>query len=242
MTIAHVQGNSAQAFGGAGVSGSLMQVTISAVGSGNSLVGVVSGGVGSGQTLTSITDDKGNTYTILDSSVATGAGFATYTFALGNITNGPSTITANWSASVNNWGLAVDEFSGTLANSNPIDNSGASHIGNFQTAPGTGANGATSTAITTVANGCAIWGATIDHSGTANNATAGTGFTLAQTMSIKGITEYLIQSTAGSIAATATLSAVQTQFTAMIALAPAGGGGGGLRPLLLPTRRIFVRR
>jgi len=217
MAIAHIQGNVFQTFTAAATT----PVTLgSTVGVGNAIVGSVT--AADTVTLTSVTDDKSNTYTILDSHDLA-ANDISYTFCLGNITNGPKTITANWSSSASGHNaILVDEYSGVIANTNPIDNSGAAHVGNFQAAPGTGTDGATSTAVTTITNGCMIWGSTANLAGDSNPATAGTGFTPRQAASIKGLTEDLLQSTAGSIAATFTLSTSQGEFTALIALQPIG--------------------
>jgi hypothetical protein len=107
----------------------------------------------------------------------------------------------------------------------PVENAGAC---NFQSSPGTGTDAVTSTAETTTAADF-IAGATVAESGNATTYTQGTGFTSVTnfTSGFRGRSEYLIQSGAGSQAATFTSSSNVASSTCMAQFMPATGGGGG---------------
>lgn len=179
-----------------------------AVGSGNLVVGVVTWDSASGQgTLNTVTDNKGNTYTISDSINSAGDTQQAASFSLGNVTGGPTVITANFTSTGggDHWiTIVVSEYSGGPAAADFRDG----HTGQLQTAVGTGANAISSGNITTTANGDLIWGATVSPTSTPT-ATAGTGFTLRGSDITNTFTydEDQVQTTAGSIAATFTASA-----------------------------------
>lgn len=138
------------------------------VGSGHAVVGVIAFG-GSG-TLTSVTDDKSNIYN--HSGITIFSSNNCYTFWLGNITNGPQTITVNVTSNGSTFRGICAEYSGAVAASDPRD--GIASQG--QTTPGTGANAITSGTITTSHPNAVIWGGTLALSFQAQ-AAAGTGFT-----------------------------------------------------------------
>jgi hypothetical protein len=239
MAIAHIEGNDAQAFGPQ----PSLAVTTAGAGtlpSGTAVVGVVvADDIGSG-TFASILDDKLNSYPII--ATVTNNSRRASIFALGNITNGPKTITVTYASNDGNVQIAFDAYSGCLANSNPVDNSGASFALQVVPTPGTGADGVTSGSVTTVTNGCLIWGAGVHMAAQSAVLSAGTGETSRQSGNLGLLTEDKAQVTAGTIASTFTSSANDASAAGLVALAPAGGGGGGSGLVLRLPRRIFVRR
>lgn len=207
MAFVHVQGNAA---GAAGPAASIGVTLGAAVGSGNLVVGWCSWGSATLTVLTSVTDDKGNTYTIsakqADAANTQSVGF----FFLGNITNGPTVFTANFSPNQNFLQIGVDEYSGVLAAADPSD----SHA--ISAAVQTGSVAAdflSSGNFTTAVNGDLIWGATVDTS-TVALATGGTGYTrrTTNTSQCDSASEDKTQATAGSVAATFTAGAVGGRY------------------------------
>lgn len=94
------------------------------VASGGLIAGIVSWGSAS-SLISSITDDKGNTYTLLNSSPdiqldTQGDTISACTFYGKNLTGGPTIITATFSSTVIRRGLGVIEFSGRDASA-PLD-------------------------------------------------------------------------------------------------------------------------
>lgn len=172
------------------------------VGSGN----LYCGGVchDSTQTLNSVTDDQSNTYNLSSTFTDTTNAIAVTAFWLGNVTNGPKTITLHFSASTNACGV-VSEFSGDLAASNPNDGS----TGQFQSSIASGANNQTSTSITTTTAGDLIFGVGVDSgnntaptTGTSPNAFTSINTADNTTLILSIRTEFFSQAAAGSIAAT----------------------------------------
>lgn len=183
---------------------------------GNSLVSDV---------VNSITDDKSNTYTIVD-TVRDATNSETFVSAYAfNITNAPITITATLNASRNFNGILVDEFSGILT-TNPIDG----HAMQVQAAPGTGANAITSGNFTTASNGDLIYGCNVDTAGP-GDANSGTGFTQDLFLSNGFVTEHKVQSSAGSVAATFTATTGTDGFIT---------GGMGFKPTVTTTTGILL--
>ncbi|MGZ4849799.1 MAG: beta strand repeat-containing protein, partial [Candidatus Bathyarchaeia archaeon] len=198
--------------------GLTLPLTGSVIQSGSTVVGAVT--VAVSQTLVSVTDDKGNSYTIFDHTTDS-RGQENYAFILGNITNGPSTITATFtSSSAGFTGLIWDEYSGVAALTDPRDG----HVVNLQQNPITVATDAiTSTPITTTINGDLIWGATI-NSNNSDSPVAGTGFTSRERDGTGAPmnSEDMVQTTAGSVAATFTPPTINgSQTTFVVALKPA---------------------
>jgi hypothetical protein len=120
--------------------------------------------------------------------------FSAWRFVLGNIINGPKTVTVNLSpASGGSLGLIVDEYSGAQAAADPRDG----HAGQLQAS----ATAATSGNFTTTVSGNLIYGASCNT----NNATmpsAGSGFTARQSQASGAAlyTEDMVQSAAGATA------------------------------------------
>ena len=80
----------------------------------------------------------------------------------------------------------------------------------------------TSNSATTTTAGDLIFGAFMDDSGT-TTITAGTGFTQRQFASSDSTSEDMIQSSAGSVAATANFGASTDYLAQMVAFKPGGG-------------------
>jgi hypothetical protein len=220
MAITRVQGNTHQ---NGATSSSTVAVTLGApVGTGNMLCVSIGSVHTSGTQTFTVTDDKGNTYTSVDALADTGNSFAFGTAYILNVTNAPTVITATiriagTPTAETFASIQVDEFSGVSA----FDG----HAINNQVSPATTANAVTSTAITTTANGDLIYGTVVDILG-GGTITKGTPFTQDLSVASAYMTEHLIQSTAGSIAATFTASvSTDAWITAVMAFKAATSSG-----------------
>ena len=179
--------------------------------------------------MSSIVDNKGNTYTIVD-DVQVNSDRAV-SFYKANISGGSDPqFTITFSGAVTLRTLGFREVSGADTSS-PL----AAHAANAQATPGSGTNAITSTAATPSTSNCLIsgWsvGGTIDHA-------AGTGFTRdAAIGSPAGETvaaEHLVQGAAASIAATFTEEGTTGDvLTFMMAFKEPGAGGATTRNLML---------
>ena len=167
-------------------------------------------------TLDTVVDNLGNSYVFAGDATSGGDGLGQMWNYYAVVTvGGACTITATFSASKSYGRIFAHEISGVDLTS-PLDQ----HAGLYQSNAGTGTDAVTSTAQTTVYDGEYIFGCTeIVNSLTI---TAGTNFTelLDQTT---GSSEYYIQPTAGSIAATFTESAgFARNNTVMMTFKPSG--------------------
>ena len=144
-----------------------------------------------------------------------------------NVSSGACTVTANFSASALAF-VTAHEVSGTNTT-----NSNDGNAANTQAAPGTGTDAVTSTSITTTTNGAYIFGASMGTNvGSAIN--AGTGFTLREQAAAGFTTEDLVQTSAGSIAATFTnTNAGEYNISMVMALKEAGGAAAAPNNLML---------
>jgi hypothetical protein len=134
----------------------------------------------------------------------------------------PNTVTVTLGTTGGYRRVIVSEYSG-IATTAPLDVTAKS-----QGTSTTAANGATSTAATTTANGNLIFGVTMDDSGNFATINAGTGFTRRASLNGMDIaTEDSIQATAGSVAATFTYSRADRYLAQMAAFKAASTGGGG---------------
>jgi hypothetical protein len=193
-----------------------------AVASGDTVCGLVSFGHAASSALTSVTDNKSNTYNLETLTFDSTNDQDVIAFSLSNITNGPTVITANFTNAEGGQSIIIDEFSGcATAASDERDLPAAA--GNFQNTPGTGTNAVTSPSRTTVTNGDLLYGATSNNAGDDTTLTAGTGFTLTGTSSgVSGNTaamlksEWMVQTTAGAVAATFTNSPSADRVTFLI--------------------------
>ena len=167
-------------------------------------------------------DTLGNTYLVAVNDFDSGnrQGLATlYAF---NIRAGANTVTVTFGTTGGYRRVIVSEYSG-IAMTAPLDVTAKS-----QGTSTTAANGATSTAATTTANGNLIFGVTMDDSGNFATINAGTGFTRRASLNGMDIaTEDSIQATAGSVAATFTFSRADRYLAQMAAFKAASTGGGG---------------
>lgn len=224
MPVAHVQGKATAI--SASTSAATIPITLdSAISSGSTIAGIATWSNRTA-TATSVTDDMGNSYTIVDDVSDTTNDQRAISFYRANITNAPITITVNLSGSESGRASNVREISGADTTA-PLDK----NFGAGPTAWGTGANAVTSGNQTTTANGEYIFGGTVDTSAlrTANFA-LGTGFsTLIQdgllSTRINTATEHQIQTSAGAIAATFTQTAADTGICFIMTFKAAAGGG-----------------
>ena len=128
----------------------------SVVTSGNTVAGFVTWGSDIATNLSTVTDDKGNTYTIVRKTNSTGGhNQSIASFYLQNIINSPQTLTATFSPAMAWRGIAVHEISGlcttatTPSCATPLDQ----ETGQAQTTPGTGTDLVTSGPVTTTKSG-----------------------------------------------------------------------------------------
>jgi len=202
VAAAYVQSGSASANG---VGETTVAVTLTnPVGSGNLVCGIVQFGASAGS-LTSVTDDKGNTYTLQRTITDSTNNNKLVSFWRANITNGPITVTANLGGYYLYRAMAIHEVSGIVAAS-ALD----VETGQLQTNPGTGTNGCTSGNVLTTVNGDYVFGAVVNISQlrAIPHWNAGTGFGKREekgSTSLADIcTEDLVQGSSGLVAATFT--------------------------------------
>jgi hypothetical protein len=214
MAFTRVQGG-ANATGGA--SQSTIAVTLGAtIGVGNHICGYFEGATGAGISISSITDDKSNNYTIVDTLLDTSTNvLSASSFYLLNITNSPITITITISSATTFLNIIVDEFSGAVGGLDV-------HAINLQASVATTSNAVTSGSVTAPNGGSLVFGATANQGN--SNATTGTGFTTGQVSEPAGddfaYTEHILSRAAGSVAATFTSSATDNYLTAIMVFRP----------------------
>ncbi len=153
--------------------------------------------------IATVTDNHSNTYTAVDTTT-TGASFRSSTFYALSFPGGlPTTITATFSTGTSDYpAILVDEFSGVAASA-ALDG----HNQQIQ-ASASGTDALSSNTFSTSANGDLIWGiAAIPN---ATGASAGTGLTAEQSLVSAYYTEFKIQSSSGSVAATFTPTGTST--------------------------------
>ena len=198
-------------------SGTTIGLTLGAtVGAANLIAGQIAFLSGN---LLSIVDDKANSYVPVDT--VSGNGLTIVSFYLANITNGPKTITATFSASQVFSSLIVDEYS-NIAASSPLDN----HQIKYQPSIPSGNDGISSGAAITQFSGDLIYGA---MNGPGDAIAAGSNFTLRQATGDGEHSEDMVQAAAGSISATFTFApgAVSSAWSAMMAFKRKGAPTGG---------------
>lgn len=145
----------------------------------------------SSNTVTSITDDKSNSYTVVN-AVTTVGGFTWTGVAFwsgGALTNGPLTITVNSSFSTSNLWITLGEFTppaGTLS----LD-------GNSSNKDNVGTTQPTAGSFTTTVNGDLIYCAVFKAGGGISG--VGSGFTAGQGVTSDFADEFQTQTSAGSI-------------------------------------------
>lgn len=214
-----------------GTTATTIAATVSAVGAGNMIAGVVSWGSATAADLTSITDGKGNTYTVVRTVVDSTNTGCTASFYGYNLSGGPTAITANFGSAQPYRSISVMEFSGERTASSPLD--GTNEQGQLQTAPGTGTDGAKSGAgtMTPSVNGCLVWGGSVDTGALGSGSslfTAGTNFTEPANAEhqlsghVSASSEYWIQTTATAANASFTCGQASAHATLMMIFAPPG--------------------
>jgi hypothetical protein len=221
----YIQSKSAATAPGATYYANVAVTLTSTVTSGNALAGFVTWGNDIPGDLTSVTDDKGNTYTIAQNVNSGGAGESLASFYCLNITNAPKTITANFASSEAWMSMSVHEVSGLTA----LDQS----VGQAQYGPGTTANAVTSSSVTTASGGEYIIAATTDFNTSVRAApefAAGTGFTKRQETTVTTAQRLATedmgnQGSAGSVAGTFTPTFSDNFITSVMAFATTGSGG-----------------
>lgn len=161
------------AHNGADPTGASIAATFgSAVLSGSEVRGYVSWGTGVLGDLNTVTDDKGNSYTIVD-KVTDGSNSQSFgSFYLANITNGPTIITANLLNTPVARSIVVGEYSNMQSGAN-IDG----HAMILRSAPGAGTDAVTTGNFTTTVAGDTVTSAVIDSTiGSLATVAVGTGY------------------------------------------------------------------
>lgn len=164
----------------------------------NSVIALAITALNSSRTISSVTDSLGNTYTYAGDNPNSGDNNnQMWNYYAEGVSAGACTITVTFDANDDLRRIYAHEITGCAT-------SGAlgQHAGQAQATPGTGTDAISSGSVTTTTNGEYIFGCT-----NANNTqtyTKGTGFTSLREDNTVGATEDLVQSSAGSIAATFT--------------------------------------
>ncbi len=182
--------------------------------------------------------DGANTYTPIDavSAVVAGANESLRTYYAKNITGGALTITVSVSAAggtpVSRATTKVCEVSGA-STAAPLDQHTIQTLAN----PGLGSDDVTSGAVVTTVNGEYIYGAVMNETGNVAY-THGTGFTDGF-LDVFSASEYQVQSSAGSIAATfaSTFGNAVTYFVAVATFKSTGAASTPKRMLTLGVPR-----
>jgi hypothetical protein len=178
-SISRAQGKGAN---GGGIATTIAVTLDVAVYSGNFVCGAVS--YNRNHTLSSVTDDKGNSYNLETAIDDTANGQKTCGFSRGNITNGPTIITATFADGTNARSIVVDEFYFILASTDPRDAHGGQAMAN---STGTGANAVTSGNFTTTVNGDLLYGVEANVSaGDDGSTTVSAGTTTNATYALTG--------------------------------------------------------
>lgn len=193
-------------------SSTTVAVTLAAPVTSGNLVVVFGGVANAVNNLISITDDKGNNYTLQDFQESTDNSYGWHSAWFTPVTNGPTTITYLGSSAQPFRSLLVIEVAPPAGTVAAFDVS----IINAQATPTTAADGVTSTSKATNAADIVIGGAVSTVSATL---AVGTGFTAIQTNagSNSFTTEYLVQSAAGSQACTWTQPGGNPTVAALLA-------------------------
>lgn len=147
---------------GASASGSSISVSRTYTGGERAVVWVTVGGA----TTITVTDGT-NTYSAVGSQVVANSGDVQAVFECASCTAGTFTVSANFGTANAFRGIAVHRFSGLTGS--------GSLVGQAQTAPGTGADGLTSTNLTPASQPALLLGISTDYNGFTVN--VGTGFT-----------------------------------------------------------------
>ncbi len=180
----------------------------------------------SGGAQPSISDSAGNTYFLATTGNNTACQQGLAIFYAPNIKGGADKVTLGLNVSASYLRLNIQEYAG-VATANAVEVTAQ----NIDTAGTSAANGVTSRSVVTTAGGDLIFGAVIGDSGNNTTVTAGTKFTR-RVVAHNGAddplaSEDLIQSTAGSAAATFTFSMAGSYQAQMVAFKKATGASPG---------------
>lgn len=200
-------------------SSTTVAVTLGAPVTPGNLVVVFVGYATAANDVTSITDDKGNNYTLQDFIEAGANDYGWHSAWFTPANNGPITITSTSSAAHTFSSILAIEIAPPAGATATFDTSAI----NTQLNPGAAADAVTSTAKTTASADIIIGGSV--SVGSVGLAT-GTGFTTIQSNvgANSFSTEYLIQGAPGSQAATFTVTLGGEFSTAMLAFSATFGG------------------
>lgn len=160
--------------------------------------------------VTSLTDSLGHTYTAA-TLLTDGSTYAMGLYYVPNITGGANTVTLTLNGAVTYAHAEIHEYSG-VATTSPLDQT----TGQFQAAPGTGANAVTSGNVTTTTDGQLIFGCTNSLTYGASTVSAGTSFTKRQEVFSDSPSEDRVQPSAGLVAATYTTTAAATNYFTLV--------------------------
>ena len=184
----------------------------------------------SGSAQPTVSDSQGNTFALATTSNNSATFQALAVYYAANIKGGPDTVSVTLSPSAGYRRLEVQEYSG-IATANPVDVTAQNINQNGDTTT----DGVTSTSASTTMSGDLIFGVATQDSGT-DTISAGSGF--AQRLVVNNgsdnpmLTEDLVQSAAGSVAATFTLSAPGSYQAQMVAFKAAGNAGPYAPPMI----------
>lgn len=225
MSWSHVQHNAnGDASGGTGAS---ISVTISAVSSGSVVSGITIWEDDIPASLNSVTNDKGDSATILDHTTDTTNGQGISSFVFLNPTVGATVFTANFSTTTAFYGIEVDEDTFGAGFTYSTDG----HTGVFQSSPGAGANVVNSGSITPGTNGDLIKGFAVNSGGSPTYSAGTSPNTFTQRNQIAGggtdfsfFSEDFIQTTAASIAATMGTSGSAPTHSFVVAIKATAAG------------------
>lgn len=171
------------------------------------VVTVFVSGTNTGTTAT-VADDKSDSCTAADSNILWNSSTNhAFSFVCASLTAGAQTFTVTWGLTGNNEVMVADDYQNVLAAA-PLD----VHAAQGQTSPGNGTNAVTSGAATSTAAGELVAGAMFSDS-----ANLGTGFTQASAQ-VSGWfqDEFLVQSSAGAVAATFTATNTPSTTAALM--------------------------
>lgn len=226
MPAFRVQGKSQQ--NGASSSTTVAVTLTNVVGVNNSLKVSVGWASNNGDTVTGVTDDKSNTYTLVDLARNGSSAYTWQSAYLLNAANSPQTVTATISSSRTFAIILVDEYSGVRVSS-AIDG----HAINDQGSSTPAGTKFTSGNITPTTNGDLIYGSVVNISGAGNqSADTALGYTSRIQANNVFTTEDRIQASAAAVAATFTHTATDAPLIFIMAfrtLVPP-------RPLLVTTQ------
>ena len=172
-----------------------VSVTITAGTTGNLICGMVT--FANTQTLTSVKDNNGVTYNIVDTINDTANGQSAASFYKENISGAPTSIIATFSAADTFTRIEVQEWSG-IATVSPLDG----HNGQADAS-----TPLTTATFTTTADGNLIYGAVVNDGASGSTFSAGSGFTLRNQGSGAGVTNCIAdESQIQSIASASTVA------------------------------------